>query len=859
MDLILDPSDPINLDFKPFMVDDLDFQIAKKRADWITGEGSDGAALLDDPNVDVLILEIKLRVDEKADRDDAVAELRRLLAKVDDIERRRPDGMELQWLDKGSSVTTSFYALMGEFYELPMDTQGEDLGWYHKSPVIKLRLTCKPFGYGASTSRDLYDNDPFNRDTFTEGRWRVDTGSSLSVSGGQVVAGATTLERVYRPIKVADATATLKFTTGVTLTSSAVGAMAKRLDSSNYLIGEYNHATTQLRIRKVDGGVESTLGSPTTYTVVGSTSYWLRLALAGNAITLSIYTADPSTGAVAAQTATHTLAAGDATKFGSAIYGNPGFRATPGDTSHRYDDWLLSSASIRSGEPMLDFEVRATAGDVEAEPVLTVTEKSSQNRRHFEWGLEHEDYDKSAPSSPLIDSDQMTALGGAGTTRTGAYDPLAAGNSVIRATLTSAPLAICSTGNQGHIGRFRPRARVYGTSIGKIYVRLSYRVGDGPWGTNPWRLVPQGADWSDVDLGAIDIKRVSGGTQRWEGRIEAYSIRSDGTLDTLDVDYLLVTPAKRWAKARAPVVMGSPIALTARDEFNQSAGALLGKTPGAGAAWAGGGDTDDFAVEATGKTAQRTAVSDTSFGRLAWIPTTIAGAVAVQTDFKVSLLTPPGDSAVLYSVVDASNFRYVSVDWTDIGGSTGLTRVNVFSVTAGSRSLWGSLTPTFTLAINTWYTLAIAVDAVGVVNVWLVPQGTPLGLPLGRVQPPLAAPSGYTGILDYRQGATAVTRNYDNFMGWAPELGAVLYGTRSLEVTYERTERYDSTGVYLGDVPENPGSRLWLPPTGDRDLVSRIVTRARRNSVDTDPDSTITDEHEVSLASRSRYRFPRDS
>src|SRR4029079_15250408 len=88
-----------------------------------------------------------------------------------------------------------------------------------------------------------------------------------------------------------------------------------------------------------------------------------------------------------------------------------------------------------SATPFVTVTLASVLGDVPAEGRLIVTDAATQARRYMEWGLENRYYDPA--TSLLVDSDSMTVTGtgGSQTTTSGAYDPNATGNNVIRATL----------------------------------------------------------------------------------------------------------------------------------------------------------------------------------------------------------------------------------------------------------------------------------------------------------------------------------------------------------------------------------------------------------------------------------------
>lgn len=204
----------------------------------------------------------------------------------------------------------------------------------------------------------------------------------------------------------------------------------------------------------------------------------------------------------------------------------------------RRDPEVWFSGVVLDG-PIDYIDLEGIPGHVDAWAELTLTEVSSQTREHVEVAVQ-ENYDPNNPESLLIDSDDLviTGFAGAQTTRTGAYDPNASGNNVIRATLTSTPVVICSTGEQPHKGRWKVRLRAYG-STADIRTRLAWKVGDGPISRERWVDIPAAADFYDLDLEVLDIQELETG-HSWTGYIEAYATTG---VPTLDVDVLFLVPA----------------------------------------------------------------------------------------------------------------------------------------------------------------------------------------------------------------------------------------------------------------------------------------------------------------------------
>jgi hypothetical protein len=459
-------------------------------------------------------------------------------------------------------------------------------------------FVCKPYGRLPAVTATLQDADRFNRDTITSsgtGEWAYDAGSgTLSVDPAteRLTVTSTSEKRIYRPgITASDCSASLRINSGASVASGAAGVSIRRIDANNIIRGRVEFAGTSslIRIAKLDAGVDSALATSATFTAAAATSYWLVLSGDGPVITLNLYTVDPHANptASALRSLTFTLTGSDATKFGDETWGGAGIRVTPAGTDWTYDDWKLRASDIRSSSPLFDLEVPGVPGHVDALGELTLTERSSKNREFAEVGLKKGDFYRSDAPALIIappalgvnqfnSSAQLDPSGFAGTlgTQSGAYDPLGlASNTVIQATLSSASTAttICSTGNQGHVGPQRVKARVYTTGVGPTYVRLGWRDGDNLTEYNDWVKVPATSFWYELDLGLVTITEASEGAQRWIGYIEAMSSTSGAVVK---VNYVEVIGADRYAKAKVAETFNSTSYSVASDTFDQTSGNL---------------------------------------------------------------------------------------------------------------------------------------------------------------------------------------------------------------------------------------------------------------------------------------------
>lgn len=520
----------------------------------------------------------------------------------------------------------------------------------------------------------------------------------------------------------------------------------------------------------------------------------------------------------------------------------------------------------------------------------------------------------------LIDSASLstTGLAGSATTRTGAYTS----TGVIRTTLGPDAIALCEATGLSHKGRHRAKLRVYGTGTGPIYVRVAYRVASGAWSRNSWVRVPALDAFYEIDCGVV----TANGNGTLSVRVEAYSALTT-FVDTLDIDYLLMIPAYRWAKAKGTA---DTITTTygARDQFSQSAAPLVGAyttngvsaatnaspivvtsnshglsngdevwiegvsgntaangiwtvankttdtfelsgstgngaytsggtiskpglTADVGGKWHGAGiigaaAADSFQVEATGHTAQRTAVSDSSLdsgGSYAILGST-AAACKVQATVKFSI---PLFSVAHYRFgllaryVDADNWAaLVLCDEYPAG------ELHLYKKASGTVSrVAGSLPSSYLATTNLAHALRLEIDANGAYRgYWfdnLLLSGADSVFATGGV---LA--SGKCGLYDAYTSATASTRNYDDYLQTGPSATVnyqhVIDASGAVVLDDDSIARSDGTRP-----PRFEGAYLTAPPAGREDRTHRLAVKMRRTDIDNGPDSEIGDPQRVDV------------
>jgi hypothetical protein len=123
----------------------------------------------------------------------------------------------------------------------------------------------------------------------------------------------------------------------------------------------------------------------------------------------------------------------------------------------------------------------------------------------------------------------------------------------------------------------------------------------------------------------------------------------------------------------------------------------------------------------------------------------------------------------------------------------------------------------FNFVANTFYTLQLVVTATGRVIGWCWPTGGVKGDPLYTYVSSFytagnEADSGQAGILDY--GIVGITRTYDNFYTWMPDIDATLYPNRQAELRTDGMYRESIDGSYFGPISNVVGDLPRLPVAG---------------------------------------------
>lgn len=510
----------------------------------------------------------------------------------------------------------------------------------------------------------------------------------------------------------------------------------------------------------------------------------------------------------------------------------------------------VTSATTTSTLPLLTATVEDVAGDVAAEARFIVTDGATQNRDYVAIGLQNANYDPT--TSLLYATSNMVYTGFAGSpdTRSGSYS-----GSTLRATLTTTPVAVCSSAELTHKGTFRNVFRLWPSSTG-VSVRLAWRQGRDQWTTEPWATAPFEDTFWEVDLGQSKIREALLGTQTWQWRIEA---KSTAAGDTLDVDFHAMIPSgEGYGKARKVFLYETPVAFLDQDSFGgMTAGNALNAraAPIGGDTWATSGSAPDFVAKdgpgSSDETVGRTGASEG--GRLAILATHTNAAMEIR--FQYSKVMAGGARTILYGRRSGS----ADIEMELIAGSPG--NFTLAQTTSGGTYSTLAIAPLVTMSANVWYRMLLIANGATITGYLLTDQGTVLTTATATTT---TTASGTWGFGDANGAATAINRYYTDFSIYTPTTEATIFSGQSLEFRSYGEDfalREDSTGTYWGRPPgETRGGRIELPPAGDEDRVTRVAVMARRADIETRPSANVGDSLSLQIKHIPRWvTIPREA
>lgn len=506
--------------------------------------------------------------------------------------------------------------------------------------------------------------------------------------------------------------------------------------------------------------------------------------------------------------------------------------------------------------PALIFTETAIDGDVPALARLVVDEDQGVDQGWMIWGVRSRYYSNAASAALLIQAEDLTTQGGS-TKTAGATGASGSGSNVVRNTdLTTSFVSIlsgqlsASSTYLSHVGTYRVFARVYCPTgnTGTVEVALEWAEGDFRRVTRNATVEYESA-WEGsfrlLDLGLVSLTEVIQGTQRWEPRITA---RSTVVGDEIDVDYLMFVPVDEAAgEISASLYVPTPTAFVARDEFDQTAGALTGKTLPTGGTWTGAGDADDFQV--SGGTITRTSISDNDGGTGAALlgrfvyPSTPSAMTSALVQARLSRSGGSINDAQALLLRRSSNtaFAYLRVDWIP---ATGQTLASPRWTSSGTFVTLGQFAVPFDLSTQSvlfrfviladgrWATFAGLTEA----SLALLGNGQDAVFATGG-----ALASGAPGIFDSAATSTAGTRTYDDFAAWVPNIDAACFASQSLEVRWDGVIREDSAGAIWTPVSSYEGDLARIPCSGPQGRTVETIVKFSRNPPGEGADSGIDD------------------
>lgn len=293
---------------------------------------------------------------------------------------------------------------------------------------------------------------------------------------------------------------------------------------------------------------------------------------------------------------------------------------------------------------------------------------------------------------------------------------------------------------------------------------------------------------------------------------------------------------------RAPVttLVRGLAPFSARSEFLTEAGAITGDSAAVGGVWAGAGDVTDFTVASGIATRAEVSDADNLTGRYAISGVAALTAQVSQIDVKTTNIPTLLTMSALARYTDINNWARAEV--LDTG------QVRVLKRVAGTATLLAAVysTGTFALALDTWFTLSFHIDAVGRYYVWFYRQGSTSATPLISYHDPDfatggALASGKPGFYDANPSVTVCTRSYDNFAAWVPTADAVIYPSKSCQLTTSGISHEDSTGVSSGPVSWQERDLPRLSSSGAEQRPVQVFFKASRSDLSVAPDLGIDD------------------
>ncbi len=476
---------------------------------------------------------------------------------------------------------------------------------------------------------------------------------------------------------------------------------------------------------------------------------------------------------------------------------------------------------------------------------LAVTEATGKDQAGLAWAFRCRNYSAASTAKAIYEAEALQKLGAATeSTRTGA-----SGGKVIRLSSLGTDwtpvlgTALGGTEDLTHQGVYDVWARVFTTSAIPPYLRLAYNIGD--WVNpecNPSVQVPDFGNFYLVNLGQINLRRLPIGKHRWQGMIQA---RGAGGGENIDIDRLYFFCADEGSgivRANTTAAIEVPInGYAARDEFNQTAGNLKGKTLPTGGTWNLAGDlTPEAVVDAKLDRAVRSAATDEELGSIYTASTPSVGTVVVSVDMFISSSFKAGEfeGGPVARFTNAESLVAAVVQGLWVGG--GDKPALFLLIREGGVDDFAGPFFLNTVKQGQWMTVKLVLLPNFNYMLYAGPQGDPELLAAGwdtSLQGANVSAPGKVGFISRHLSAGALESAFDNFQAWEPALDAAVYSKRSITLSDRGAFRETALGTYYSPVSYPSSDLPRIPVSGPEERPVEVVLKPSRGDFDTLADS----------------------
>jgi hypothetical protein len=497
-------------------------------------------------------------------------------------------------------------------------------------------------------------------------------------------------------------------------------------------------------------------------------------------------------------------------------------------------------------------------GDYPGRVRIVVDEDDADAQRGLIWGVRSRNYSSASTAALEYEAEELEALGGA----TKPANASASGGTVVLhgslATNWTPVLGgrIAGATYPTHTGNYRFFARMYSADDDDIQGRLTWNLADmvNPVVNDVVTLQPFAGDFQICDFGSVHIVPSPVGTHRWNWQLE---FKGEVGGEDINVDKVWLVPTDEGMGVLSAPITHRTFTSGVSDGFNQTAGAITGKTADSGQTWGGAGDAGDFSLDTTNDTITRTAVSDTTPGRLVTLsaPTTATG-VTVSVDVKWSDPSFSPRWGVLARYVDVSNWVRCVISPSTFAGTDDFFVEKYVAASSTTLAHTGTGVPGIHRQSDIWHTITLTIDVDGSFTGSITTAGSTLTV-TGQddaLKTSGTLDDGKVGISDHMTAGNAATRTYDNFSatyhtGSTSQTEAVMYPSQSVQLTTEGMFREDSGGVAYGNVAKVIGDLPRIPPAGLEGSTVQFFIKGSRGDIYTLPDSGIDN-----ISARVSYR-----